>query len=121
MKLFFKGKGKASHPTRWAAIYVGTLLLLFILGVIENQFDSEGMGFFPLLVLSTPWSWLMTGLWDSPIWGSSLSGRHLAIFATCNVLSGAVNGYILYFLLNRWQKNVSGASVDPDANRDAPP
>jgi hypothetical protein len=87
----------------WVTIYLCALLLLFFLGVIENKIDSEGMGFFPLLVLTAPWSWLLMGLWDSPIWGSGIPGKHLAIFVTCNIISGTVNAYILYVLI-RWQQ-----------------
>jgi len=90
----------------WAAGYALVLLLLFLLGVIENRVDSEGMGFLPLLVLTTPWSWLLIGVWDSPIWGSGTLGGHLAIFVTCNLLSGTANGVILYLLI-RWRQRRS--------------
>jgi len=112
MSTFLKGNRKLSRPTIWAAIYMCALLLLFFFGVLENKVDSEGMGFFPLLALTTPWSWLLMGLWDSPIWGNTLAATHLAIFITCNVISGTLNGYILYFLLNRWQKKDVGTQND---------
>jgi hypothetical protein len=88
-------------------IYLCSLLVLFLLGVLENHVDSEGMGFLPLLVLTTPWSWLLTGVWDAPIWGSGFLGSHIAIFVTCNVISGAINSYILYILIN-WRQKKSG-------------
>ena len=77
-------------------MYLCALLLLFLVGSLESRVDSEGMGFFPLLLLTTPWSWLLMGLWDSPIWGSGPQGKYVAIFVTCNIVSGAANGYILY-------------------------
>ena len=88
----------------WMAIYECALLLLFVLGVIENRVDSEGMGFFPLLALTTPWSWLLMYFWDSPVWGDGPLATHLAIFVTCNIISGALNGYILYLLVKWWQR-----------------
>jgi hypothetical protein len=89
------------RPTIGVAIYTAVLLFLFLVGVIENHVDSEGMGFLPLLVLTTPWSWLLISTWDAPVWGSGPHGGHLAIFVTCNLISGAANSLILYFLLNR--------------------
>ena len=101
MQTVSKRNSKVLRPMNIAAIYFGVLLGLFFLGVLENRADSEGMGFFPLLVLTTPWSWLLMGIWDLPIWGKSPLGMHLAIFVTCNVLSGAANASILYFLIHR--------------------
>lgn len=110
MRVFFKSDKKTGHPMVWVTIYMCALLLLFFLGVIENRVDSEGMGFFPLLILTTPWSWLLMGLWDAPLFGSSLVGRHLAIFLTCNVISGALNSSVLYLLLRWRQRKAAGES-----------
>lgn len=104
MRIARNGNRKIGRPTIWAVAYLCVLLLFFLLGVIENHVDSEGMGFFPLLVLTTPWSWLLIGTWDAPIWGSGLLGTHVAIFVTCNVISGAANAYILYRVINWLQK-----------------
>jgi hypothetical protein len=86
-----------------AGIYMFALLLLYVFGVMENKVDSEGMGFLPLLMLATPWSWLLMYFWDNPIWGSGLQGTHVAIFVTCNLISGTANTYILYLLI-RWRQ-----------------
>ena len=104
MRIVLRDNRKIGRSTIWAASYLLVLLLLFLFGVIENRVDSEGMGFFPLLVLTTPWSWLLMGTWDFSIWGSGPAGIHLAIFVTCNIISGAANGYILYLLINWRQK-----------------
>jgi hypothetical protein len=91
------------RPTTGVASYTAVLLFLFLVGVIENHVDSEGMGFLPLLVLTTPWSWLLISTWDASIWGNGPHAEHLAIFVTCNIVAGTVNGYGLYLLL-RWRK-----------------
>jgi hypothetical protein len=104
MRVGFKVSREIGRPAKWTVIYIFALLLLFLVGVIENQADSEGMGFLPLLALTTPWSWLLMGIWDFPIWGSGSLGTHLAIFFTCNVISGTANGFILYRLISWRQK-----------------
>jgi hypothetical protein len=101
------GSGKIGRPAIWTAGYMFLLLLLFLLGVLENQVDAEGMGFLPLLVLTTPWSWLLMSVWDFPIWGTWLQGSPIAIFVTCNIISGTANGYFLYHLL-RWRQKRAG-------------
>jgi len=98
-----KDNGETGRATTIAAIYIFVLLLLFVLGVIENRIDSEGMGFLPLLVATTPWSWLLMGSWDSSIWGSGPHAKHVAIFVTCNIISGVANGFILYLFVS-WRK-----------------
>ena len=107
MRIALKSNKSIGRPMIWVAVYIFMLLLLFLFGMIESQVDSEGMGFFPLLVLTTPWSWLLMGTWDSPIWGNGIQGTHLAIFVTCNVISGVANGYILYALLNWRQRRAA--------------
>lgn len=78
-----------------------------------TQVDSEGFGFFPLLALTTPWSWLLiwvfaqTGTADSQFWGTGLQGTFLFYFVACNVLSGGANSYILYALLKRQLKKIA--------------
>jgi hypothetical protein len=103
MNVVFKGRG-AKRPRVWVATYLFVLLILFLVGVLENRVDSEGMGFFPLLAATTPWSWFLIGTWDAKIWGSGPQGTHVAIFVTCNVISGAINSFILYLLINWRQK-----------------
>ena len=95
------------RPANWVKIYILTLLLLYVLGALESRVDSEGMGFLPLLAFTTPWSWPLTDTWDYSIWGGGLLGRYLAIFVTCNVISGAANSYILYLLIRWRQKRAS--------------
>ncbi len=56
-----------NKPAAWARSYLLLLLLLFLLGTLEHLVDSEGMGFLPLLLLTTPWSWLLVSTWDFPI------------------------------------------------------
>ena len=117
-----KGTGKKPWPQISVTIYVFTLLLLFLLGVV-TQVDWEGFGFFPLLALTTPWSWLLlwvferTGMADSPFWGSGIHGTFLFYFVSCNVFSGAINGYILYALVKRHQKKVADDETWEQARR----
>ena len=108
MRITLGGNRRVDRAALWPAIYMLVLLVLFALGVLENRVDSEGMGFLPLLLLTTPWSWLLMGLWDSPIWGSEHLGGHLAIFVTCNIISGVANSYILFLLIKWRQRKLSG-------------
>lgn len=94
----------------WATTYFFVLLLLFLLGAMESQVDSEGMGFLPLFVLTSPWSWLLMATWDLPMWRSGPIGGNVAIFVTCNLISGALNGYILYRFIQWRQKRARGSA-----------
>ena len=93
-----------NKPTAWARSYLLLLLALFLLGTLEHLVDSEGMGFLPLLLLTTPWSWLLIPTWDLSIWGNGPLGADLAVFVTCNLLAGSANSYLLYLLI-RWRKS----------------
>jgi hypothetical protein len=93
----------ASRPTRWALIYFGIVLLLFSLAVLEHRVDAEGMGYLPLLVMTTPWSWLLLPLWDLRIWPGGPLGGDLAGFITFVVIAGTANACLLYFLL-KWRE-----------------
>ena len=84
-------------------IYLVVLLLAYLFGVVENRVDTEGMGFLPLLLLTTPWSWPLLYLAGSPIFGGGLHGFHVGIFVTCNIISGTANSYILYLWI-RWRQ-----------------
>jgi hypothetical protein len=101
------GNAGIRSPRFWVKIYVAALLSLFLLGAAENIVDSEGMGFLPLIVLTTPWSWLLMPTWNLPMWGSGLLARELMVFLTC-AFSGTANSYILFFLLRRREQKESG-------------
>jgi hypothetical protein len=107
-----KSDRKTRSANVWFATYMIVLLLLFVLGVLENRVDSEGMGFLPLLVLTSPWSWLLIGTWDFAVWGSGPHAGHLAIFVTCNILSGTANS-LLFFLLIKWRRK-NAATANPE-------
>ncbi len=107
MTLEHIGNSGIRPPVFWVKFYTAILLLLFLLGALESLGDSEGMGFLPLIVLTTPWSWFLMSTWDFPIWGNQLIGRDLMVFVTCNALSGTANGYILYVLVRRRQKRLA--------------
>ncbi len=117
-----KRRGEKPWPAIFVGIYMFILLLLFIFGMV-TQVDSEGFGFFPLLALTTPWSWLLlwvfshTGIADSPFWGAGLQGTFLFYFVACNFLSGVANSYILYALLKRRLKKVVGDEAWERARR----
>lgn len=104
MRIANKGNIKLDRPAICAAIYLVALLPLFIFGLLESRVDSEGMGFIFLLAFTTPWSWLLMGLWNSPIWGTGPHSNFIAIFVTCNILSGAANSYLIYLYVNWRQK-----------------
>lgn len=106
-------------PAIWAGVYMSVLLLLFRYGVTQDHADpaSGGIGFLPLLVLTTPWSWLLLlfydqiGISNSAYWGK---GWHLLLFVTCNILSGTANCYILYIILMRRKNRETEDDGDPD-------
>jgi hypothetical protein len=98
------GVGEGRPPVFWVKIYAALLLLLFLFGAAESHFDSEGMGFLPLIAFTTPWSWLLMPTWDFRIWGNGLVARQLMVFVTCNALSGGANSYILFLILKHRQK-----------------
>ena len=101
---------KMKRPTMCAAIYFFVLLPFFLIGAMEYRVDSEGMGFLPLYVLTTPWSWLLMPTWNFPIWGSGPLGTDVAIFVTCNIISGTANAYILFLLINWLEKRAGRIS-----------
>jgi hypothetical protein len=103
MRVVFKGNGKNGRARNWTRLYMISLFVLFAFGVLESLGDSEGMGFLPLLLLTTPWSWLLMGVWDAQIWGTRALGKYLAVFITCNVISGVANGLIIFILIN-WRQ-----------------
>lgn len=112
MILDLKWNGDKPWPAILVAIYNLVLLLLFLLGMM-TQVDWEGFGFFPLLALTTPWSWLLlwifnqTGIADSPFLGGGLQGTFLFYFVACNIFSGIGNSYIIYALLKRRRKKIA--------------
>ena len=98
----------------WPAICVGiynlVLLLLYLLGTV-TQISSEGFGFFPLIALTMPWSWLAawllsncTGLVNHNFSGGEWDATLVTNFLICNVFGGLANSFILYFLLRHWLK-----------------
>lgn len=99
---------KMRRPVVWAVTYLFVLLLFFLFGALEYRVDSEGMGFLPLLVLTSPWSWLLMATWDFPIWGNGPLGTYASIFVTCNIISGTLNSYVLYFLV-KWRQRRAAA------------
>jgi hypothetical protein len=107
-----KKNGEKPWPAIWVGIYMSTLLILFLFGMV-TQFSSEGFGFFPLIALTTPWSWLLiwgfahTGTADSSILGSGLQGTFLFYLFACNILSGTANSCILYTVLKRREKKIA--------------
>ena len=108
-----KSKGWIRPPAIYVAVYLLVLLLLFLFGMIESRVDSEGMGFLPLFALTTPWSWLLMGTWDFAIWGRGSHGGYMAIFVTCNIISGLTNSYLFYLLTSWRKKRKSGAPPSP--------
>jgi hypothetical protein len=117
----FRCSGKKPWPAFFVGIY-DILLLLFYLFAVLTQVSWEGFGSFPLLVLTTPWSWLAiwllnsTGVLDSKILGSGNAETilfNLMVFA----LSGAGNSCILYFFLKRGQKKAAEDEAWEQARR----
>jgi hypothetical protein len=117
----FRLTGKRSWPKIFVGIYC-ILLLLMDLFSVATQVSSEGFGSFPLLVLTTPWSWLIiwllnsTGVFDSRYSGDVLAGvllGNLMIFA----LPGAANSCIIYFLVKRHEKKAAEDEAWEQARR----
>jgi hypothetical protein len=125
VKLFraFRRKDEKPWPVFFVGLYNIVLLLLYQFGMM-TQVGWEGFGFFPLLVLTLPWSgltmWLLanhTGLLDHNYAGSSYDPTLLANFIIFNVLSGPANSCILYFLLKRRQRKVAEDEAWEQARR----
>ena len=99
----------------WPAFYVGLyiiLLLLFSLFAMLTAVSLEGFGSFPLLVLTTPWSWLVMWLLNSTgVLDSNSLANNVAVVILLNLavvaLPGAANSCILYFLLKRREKKAA--------------
>ena len=107
----FRLTGKKPWPKILVGFYCILLLLMYLFSV-ATQVSSEGFGSFPLLVLTTPWSWLAmwllnaTGALDSRILGNGFAEAilfNLMVFA----LPGAANSGILYLLVKRHQKKAA--------------
>lgn len=110
----------------WSAFFTGAynilLLLLFLLGMF-TQVDSEGFGFFPLMALTLPWSWLFdwsvthSGLSDINFVGGGLADTFFFFFIILNVLAASANSCIIYFLLKRRQKKLAEDAAWEQARR----
>jgi len=107
----FRNRGRRPWPVFWVGIY-DILLLNFYLFAVTTQVSSEGFGSFPLLVLTTPWSWLavwllnLTGAFDTTVLGSGIGQAilfNLMIFA----VPGVANSCILYLLLKRHERKTA--------------
>jgi hypothetical protein len=87
----------------WPAVYMILLLLLYSFGVWGTYHgDTEGMLFLPLMLLTTPLSWVLTSVWDLPSFPVSHNGMHyVSVFVTCNLMAGSVNALCLYWFLRR--------------------
>jgi hypothetical protein len=108
--LFWSLRRNVKKP--WPALFVGTyivLLLVLYLFAVLTQVSSEGFGSFPLLVFTTPWSWIAvwllntTGVFDSRVLGSGLTETFM-FNTVVFVLPGVANSFILYFLVKRHQR-----------------
>jgi hypothetical protein len=73
----FRNRGRKPWPVFFVGVY-DILLLFFYLFAVTTQVSWEGFGSFPLLVLTTPWSWLViwllnsTGVLDSKALGNDI-------------------------------------------------
>jgi hypothetical protein len=118
----FRRKGARPWPAFFVAIYNIVLLLLFLFGVL-TQVSWEGFGFFPLMVLTTPWSWPLiwlsnhSGLLDAGFFGTGLEGTFLWYFVCCDILAASANSAILYLLLKRRQKRLAEDEAWEQARR----
>jgi len=106
----------------FAGIYNILLLLLFLLGML-TQVGWEGFGFFPLVTLTTPWSWILDWLLthiasqDVNFFGGGLPETFFFIFIIHNVLAASANSCILYFLVKRHQKKAAEDEAWEQARR----
>jgi len=118
----FHNQGQKPWPAFFVGIYNILLLLLFIFGMM-TQVTWEGFGFFPLMALTTPWSWLLnwllihSALTDISIFGRGLPDTFFDIFIIHNVLAASANSCILYFLLKRRQRKLAGVETWEQARR----
>jgi hypothetical protein len=118
----FRRKGEKPWPLFFVGLYNIVLLLLYLFGMM-TQVSWEGLGFFPLFALTSPWSWLIgwisdrTGTLDSSFLGSGLEGTFLGIFLACNVLAASANSCILYFLFKRRQRKLAEDEAWEQARR----
>jgi hypothetical protein len=117
----FRRKNKMPWPVFFVGIYNILLLFSYLFG-IATQVGWEGFGSFPLLMLTTPWSWLViwllnsTGVFDSKSLANNVTVVILINLATF-ALSGAANSCILYFLLKRREKKLAEDEAWEQARR----
>jgi hypothetical protein len=119
----FRRRTEKPWPAFFVGIYSILLLLSYLFGVM-TQVESEGFGFFPLLVLTTPWSWLVlwllnsSGVLDAHFLDSSSYVVEMFLFAIgVYALPGAANSWILYLLLKRHQKKADEDAAWEQARR----
>jgi hypothetical protein len=117
----FRRRGEKPWPAFFVGIYNVLLLLLLLFGV-AMQVSSEGFGFLPLMVLTTPWSWILvwlaknTEVLDSVLSWNNTAGALLYYFASLG-LPWVTNSCILYFLLKRHQKKAAEDAAWEQARR----
>ena len=118
----FRRDGRKPWPAFFVGIYNILLLLLFLFGMI-TQVGWEGFGFFPLVALTLPWSWILDGLLtqipvaDINFFGGGLLDNLSTIFIIHNVLAASANSCILYFLVKRHQKKAAADEAWEQARR----
>jgi len=107
----FRNRGRKPWPVFFVGVY-DILLLFFYLFAVTTQVSWEGFGSFPLLVLTTPWSWLViwllnsTGVLDSKALGSGIA-ETILFNLMAFVLPGVTNSWIFYLLLKRHERKAA--------------
>jgi hypothetical protein len=103
-------KGQKPWPAFFVGIYSILMLLLFLFGMM-TQVDSEGFGFLPLMVLTTPWSWIAgwllksTNAFSTGLLGGNLMGPIFFNLVTF-LVPALANSCILYSLLKRREEKL---------------
>jgi hypothetical protein len=117
----FRLTRKRPWPKMFVGFY-GILSLALYLFAVLTQVSSEGFGSFPLLALTSPWSWLAiwllnsSSVLDAKTIGNSVPASilfNLMVFA----LPGASNSCILYLLMKRHQKKAAEDEAWEQARR----